>query len=120
MAGYTWPPDLPQRPLRDSWNRTAQDSRWTFEPDAGPAYSRRAGRKGDKMTMVFAMTKEQTAAFRDFFNEVLHDGTLCFSYPDPETGADMTVRFTTGQDPYSIRARGIEREVTCNWEVMPS
>lgn len=114
-----WPPSLPQRPLRESWQRTGQTSLWTFQPDAGPTYTRQAGRKGDKLSMTFAMTREQVVTFLNFYSNSLSDGTLVFQYLDPDSDEQVYVRFLPDNDPYTIKARGIEREVSMVWEIMP-
>ena len=120
MPNINWPAALPQRPQRASWGRSGQAARWTFGTDGGMTYARPAGRLGDKLSVTFVMTQAQAETFRNWFHNILREGVLCFNWLDPDTNSTLVVRFDpTGNEPYTISAMGLNRNVSMKWEIMP-
>lgn len=97
MTLPVWPIDLPARPMLRQWQKVPQDNRLRFAPEAGPAIMRRLGTAaGKKWTATFVMTRDQLAAFEDFYSETLGDGTLPFEMRNPQTGETSTWTFDEG------------------------
>lgn len=79
-----WPPELPQRPLRDPYRRSLASGRQLTSPDSGPPRGRRRySRVARPVSMAFVVTLNQLARFRRFHDEDLDAGTLPFWFRDP-------------------------------------
>lgn len=121
MPNISWTAlNVPQRPQRSSWSREGQAARWTFEADSGLTYARPSGRRGDKLSVTFIMTRAQAITFENWFHNTLREGTLCFTFADPDTNSNLTVRFDpSASSAYTVTAIGLNRSVSMKWEVMP-
>lgn len=117
----TWPPSLPRMPLQEGYQLQKPASRWTFQPDEGPLYTRPKAMQGDKFAMTFVFTLEQLAIFKEWHKSSLAGGVLPFDYVDPDTGEAVQMQFdqTSSQDYTSNFFTPFRRKVSMVWQVLP-
>lgn len=92
-----WPSTLPQRFGAESYSRDPGDGRLRSKTEMGPGkVRRRSSSVPDVITGSMEMTQTQLVALRTFVSSTLSGGALAFTFPDPEGGSDLLVRF--GED----------------------
>lgn len=86
MSSPTWPASLPQVPLVRGLSAQMRDGRLAFEPERGPAITRR-GFSGPlkAFSVAFSLTQAQRATFEAFLEDDLAGGSLAFGMRDPNT-----------------------------------
>jgi hypothetical protein len=110
MAAY--PGTLPQLQLLPV-SFTRQDARLVSQFDAGPAKVRRKYSDAPYRfsTKVGPFSKAEMASFWSWWKTTLAEGSLTFTWEDPQTFNTVTMRFDPRQPPPSFEAQGVEGEV---------
>lgn len=89
-----WPGGLPQVMLVDGFQQGVGDTRIRSTPDAGPAQVRaRSSASVDALHVSMDMTTAQWVALRTFGVTTIVLWTLPFTFPDPDGGSALLVRF---------------------------
>lgn len=104
----TWPDSLPQTPDADGWTGGPQNNRISFQPEIGEPITRRRGSaSGHVFQAQFSnLSDAQRAAFEEWFEDDLYDGTLSFTWDDPITGDSHTWMLMDEDPPYQFAAHG--------------
>lgn len=96
-----WPDGLPIAPLLADYNETKSSLAQSVTTGNKSILLRRnSTRAQDKLNVSFALNREQTAAFEQFFYDTLAGGTLRFSFRHPRTLKTIEASF----DPTSDQA----------------
>jgi hypothetical protein len=104
-VGVALPNTLPQVPIRDGYQATAQPNKVVFAPEVGEPKTRPRGTaRGKPLACVFAYTIEQVAIFEAFFEEDLSDGNVRMAWTDPLRGDLCDWKFDD-QSPYVATPR---------------
>lgn len=93
MPVPTWPSagDFPQLPLNGQWQRQRQKNLLAFEPDVGPPLVRRRSTVSTlPATFTIQLTTTQAAALDEFHDIDCGEGSIPFTWDNPETGATET------------------------------
>lgn len=100
----TWPATLPQDAAVDGFSHSPQANKVSFQPDVGPSIDRRRATAKVKLLNITLppVTAGQVAIFDAFFENDLKDGVLPFDWKDPITGAAASMKFGSGEQPYTI------------------
>lgn len=121
MANYTWPPTLPQLPLRDNYGEQGGVNVLRTTMDAGPAKLRRRSKLTKPLEVSFRMTSAQVATLESFVESTLF-GVRRFNWTHPRTLAAVEVRIVPaeGGKMFSlVNLGGTMWEVSMSLEVMP-
>lgn len=95
-----WPITLPQKLQRAGNSGSVGDGLVEYQPDYGPPIARvRTNAVVDMLGGNMNVSKTQLATLRSFYRSTLMQGALPFTFPDPEGGADLLVRFPKGKGP---------------------
>lgn len=88
MAIPVWPSTLPQRPLRNGYQRTRPNLLRRSQPAQGPAIVKANAVLGVQgITAPYMLTTAQRDTLHSFFYDTCRSGALRFSFPDPDGGA---------------------------------
>jgi hypothetical protein len=98
----TWPAALPQRPLRDGFQKSGPDNTVIgFGTESGPGKTRRRSTARTKpMQLTFRLDVDLVDDFEAFYEDELLDGALSFTMPDPITEVSITVQFDPETRPH--------------------
>lgn len=89
-----WPDSLPRAPLVAGLSAEKQDNKLTFRPEVGDDKVRRRFTATMKdFGATFVLKSDGKAALDAFHDDTLVDGTLTFSFTDPDIGGYATFRF---------------------------
>jgi len=103
----TWPAELPQRLLRDGFNRSGADNRVEFEPELGTGMARRRGTSAPMpVTGAISVSKSQSDDFWAFYRDDLKSGSIPFTWVDPVNPANPAVFRFSGVPQEAPRAGG--------------
>ena len=113
MAFDVWPTSLPQSGF-NGVEGSPQNNVVEFKPDVGPPIDRRRSSRINTSypVTIGPLTLDQFKTFKEFFHNVLYDGTLAFTWVDPATSEASTVKIVQAEPPYKSK-----RVQTDNWEV---
>lgn len=104
-----WPAGLAQKPRRNSWRGGPLDQRRSFTPDFGPALTRPGA---TAVTMLYAQavfplrSPAERATFEAWFQDDIAQGSVAFSWREPETEAPGLWMIPPGDRGYEITSRG--------------
>lgn len=91
-----WPAGLPQIPLLEGLAEGTGEGRLASQADHGPAKLRPlTSAIGDPLAATIAVSTAGKAILKTFVETTLIGGTLAFTFPDPDGGADLLARFAT-------------------------
>ncbi len=114
-----WPGTLPQRLQVDDFQNSMPDGRLRSKTDKGPGKSRpRSKALGEPMSGSMEMTAAQWLILKGFISADLAVGTLPFTFPDPDEGADLLVRIGDAM-PGRVNLGGDNWRVSLSLEVLP-
>lgn len=89
-----WPGTLPQVMLVEGFQQGVGDTRIRANPETGPAQVRpRSSANIDPLKVSMNMTTAQWAALKTFGRTTLLRWSLPFTFPDPDGGSALLVRF---------------------------
>jgi hypothetical protein len=112
-VGIPLPSTLPQVPLVDGYQTTAQPNKVMFQPEVGEAKTRPRGTaRGKPLACTFLYTTDEVAIFEAFFEEDLSDGNVRMAWTDPLRGDLADWKFDD-QSPYSVTPR----QGTLQWDM---
>jgi hypothetical protein len=95
-----WPASLPQCPILDAFDEQPQQSTVLFSPETGPAkIRRRATEKAWICALIFKMNNTQVDTFNVFYETILEDGALPFTWQHPVTKVAYTWLFKSKEQP---------------------
>lgn len=84
MALSTWPPELPQQFVIESFSRKAPENRVRTKVEgAVPKLRRRYSNIAEPFSGDMIMTTAQRNAFWSYYKNTLKHGTLAFNFPEP-------------------------------------
>lgn len=119
MSIPSWPSTLSQRLLLEGYKETIADLIDRTEMEVGPAKQARRGTANVRpITGYQNLNNVELAAFLDFYNTTLLNGSLRFSWVEPRDGATyVEMRFTSVPtfEPLSSNLFKVEM----NLEIMP-
>lgn len=116
----TWPATLPQYPLVEGNERTAQSQTIRTDMDSGPAFQRRRFTAASELfQMVFVVDKTQRQTFWDFFNNTLGGGAVAFDWQDPITEVAASFRFMADSVPVESAFSNELFQISANVEKLP-
>jgi len=105
----TWPASLPQRPLKDGFQRQLGDAVVRSNPEHGPEQIRRRFTASeDTIAAQYKLTAAQWQTLLTFYKTTTKHGSLAFDWPDPMDGLN-TVSVTFAEPPQIQRTRGADR-----------
>ena len=89
-----WPATLPQKFRYPSYRRETPDNRLRSPMDVGPAKLRpRSSAQAAPISGVMNMTLAQWSELLTFGGTTLLQWSLPFTFPDPDAGSDLLLRF---------------------------
>jgi hypothetical protein len=98
-APDSWPASLPQAP-KYGMQEQRQRNVIAFQGDTGqPKQRRRSTATAVVTTAVFEMTDTQLVDFNTFYEQVLKDGTIAFTWAHPRTGITYNWCFASDEAP---------------------
>ncbi|TSD89067.1 hypothetical protein FFK22_008780 [Mycobacterium sp. KBS0706] len=84
MTLWTWPAELPQRPLVDGYNETLPDLDLVSQPDIGPAMIRRETTAAPYLiSLSFKVTDWQKERAKRFYRDDVKGRTTPWWLPEP-------------------------------------
>lgn len=115
----TWPASLPQSPLVNGFSRQKLQNRRSFEPEGGKSthilfYSA----VPEIMEVSFIMDESQRQTFNTFYENDTLFGTQPFTFKDPQTQNDVTVRFV-GDPPDTQETGPFLVTISFELEILP-
>ena len=113
MTTAAWPGTLPTGPDSDTFTAARQDNKISFQPEVGDAKVRRrfTGTLKDFSASFSPLTDTQRGTLDTFHDTTLVDGTLPFTWTDPESGDAGVFRFVS---PPSWTSLGPLWKVNCS------
>ena len=112
-----WPGSLPTKFQSDGYEHSFPDGRLISRMDVGPSKVRtRSSAAIEPMQGVMLMTTAEKAILKEFVETTLDGGSLPFTFPDPDGGSDILVRFgeslpTTSPSSHDTWAVSLDLEV---------
>lgn len=94
MAIPSWPSGLSFAPLISGYDESDVVNLRKFEPEIGPAKTRRASSFAmENFSLSIVLNTADLATLDDFYRDTLKDGALSFTHVHPRLGATATLRF---------------------------
>lgn len=116
-GGFTWPAELPQRPLQDGWRFSPRPNLDAFDPEVGlPIVERRSTAAGDNVPVAFIMTEEQLVdVFWPFYRGTLKNGLYPIDFMDPREGVRYDFMIDPTTTPEEQALSGNLYRITMQW-----
>lgn len=106
-----FPDDLPQTPRRGTWSGGPRDFRRVFQPEIGEPMIRR-GTTAELMvydSVVYPnLGPLDRKTWESFVTNDLQDGSLAFSYREPDTGVPYLWKIVPGDRLYTLTNKGAD------------
>ncbi len=121
MAAYTWPPGLPQSPLKEGFSEVGGVNVIRTPMDKGPARTRRLSRLAKPVQVVFIMSSAEVALLNTFIEDTLF-GVRRFNFPHPRLLSTVEARIVPGSEGvfFTVSALGGNQwQVALTLEVLP-
>lgn len=115
-----WPVTLPQKMEVSGTSSGSADGRLRAKVDTGPAKVRRRTTASIRpLACRMICTDAQLADLRTFVDTTTAGGSLPFTFPPPEGGSDLLVRFDEQGLPTWTNISGPYWDVSFKLEVLP-
>jgi hypothetical protein len=119
MAIPSWPTTLPQELTLDGYSQSAADNIIKSSPDIGPAKVRRRSTAAVRpVSGTLILNETGLEDFKDFFKEDLLDGSIRFSWADPDDGSTAVEMRFTSPPAWTALGGGLSR-VSMELEILP-
>jgi len=111
-----WPSELPQSPLIENFEDVPRNSVIRTEMSGFTKQRNRYTAVIHDVSEEYFLTKSQFDIFRNFYKNILQNGSLQFIKYDPVEDQDRDYRFT---EPYEMEFDGIYYRVSLTLEKLP-
>lgn len=117
---YTWPPSLPQKPLK-GFTEMVNATVLRTPMDSGVAKTRYRSKKPNKLSVSFVMTTQQVTTLDTFIRDTIKY-TSRFGFTHPRTNQIVEVRILSEQEGQVYQCVYLAPDywtITMQFEVLP-